>query len=71
MVYALNGGKRMDKKEVPSTVPDAMASFIGSLIKKDVLQRPQKDLFEEFVKVRQESFGRTRSGMKNIPGFNS
>lgn len=71
MVYALNGGKRMDKKEVPSTVPDAMANFIASLVKKDILQRPQEDLFEELVKVRQESFGRVRSGMRNIPGFNS
>lgn len=71
MVYALNGGKRMDKKEVPSSVPDPMANFIGQLIKKDVLARPQKDLFEEFVQVRKDSFGRTRSGMRNIPGFNS
>ncbi len=71
MMYALNGGKRMDKKEVPSSVPDAMANFISSLIKKDVLLRPQEDLFDTFVKVRQDSFGRTRSGMKNIPGFNS
>ncbi len=71
MVYALNGGKRMDKKEVPSSVPDPMANFIGNLVKKDVLLRPQNGLFEEFVKVRQDSFGRTRSGMKDIPGFNS
>jgi serine/threonine protein kinase len=71
MVYALNGGKRMDKKQVPATVPDPMVDFITKLTKEDVLQRPQMDLFEEFVKVRQQSFGRTRSGMKNIPGFNS
>jgi len=71
MVYALNGGKRMEKKEVPSSVPDPMANFIGSLVKKDVLSRPQDNLFEQFVKVRQDSFGRTRSGMKDIPGFNS
>lgn len=74
MLYALNGGnanKRVEKKEVPSTVPDPMAHFIASLIKKDVLARPQENLFETFVKVRQQSFGRTRSGMKNIPGFDS
>jgi len=71
MIYALNGGKRMDKKEVPSTVPDAMADFISSLIKKDVLLRPQSDLFDSFVKVRHQSFGRARSGMKNISGFSS
>lgn len=71
MVYALNGGKRMDKKQVPTSVPDAMTDFIAKLTKEDVLSRPQGDLFESFVKVRQESFGRTRSGMRNIPGFNS
>jgi serine/threonine protein kinase len=71
MIYALNGGKRLDKKEVPASVPDPMANFISSLVKRDVLQRPQKDLFEDFVKVRYDSFGRTRSGMKDIAGFNS
>jgi serine/threonine protein kinase len=71
MVYALNGGKRMDKKEVPSNVPDPMCDFIQKITKKDILQRPQRDLFDEFVEVRHKSFGRSRSGMKNIPGFNS
>ena len=71
MVYALNAGKRMDKKEVPVSVPDPMANFISKLTKKDVLERPQKDLFDDFIKVRQDSFGRIRSGMRNIPGFNS
>jgi len=71
MVYALNGGKRMERKEVPSTVPDPMANFIANITKKDVLLRPQSNLFDEFVKVRHQSFGRTRSGMKDIPGFNS
>lgn len=71
MVYALNGGKRMDKKQVPASVPDPMVDFIAKTTKEDILLRPQQDLFDEFVKVRQDSFGRTRSGMKNIPGFNS
>lgn len=71
IVYALNGGKRMDKKQVPSSVPDPMVDFIARLTKDDVLSRPQKDLFEDFVKVRHQSFGRSRSGMKDIPGFNS
>lgn len=71
MVYALNAGKRMDKKEVPASVPDPMANFISRLVKKDVLERPQKDLFDDFIKVRHESFGRARSGLRNIPGFNS
>lgn len=71
MVYALNGGKRMEKKEVPASVPDPMSGFIASLVKRNILDRPQENLFDEFVKVRQQSFGRTRSGMKDIPGFNS
>lgn len=69
MIYALNGGKRMEKKEVPASVPDPMANFIASLIKKDVLSRPQENLFDDFVKVRHDAFGRARSGMKDIPGF--
>jgi serine/threonine protein kinase len=71
MVYALNGGKRMDKKQVPAAVPDPMVDFIAKLTKEDILSRPQGDLFDDFVKVRRDSFGRTRSGMSNIPGFNS
>jgi serine/threonine protein kinase len=71
MTYALTGGKDMDKKRVPASVPDPMVDFIARITKKDILTRPQENLFDEFVKVRQASFGRTRSGMKNIPGFNS
>jgi serine/threonine protein kinase len=71
MIYALNGGKRMDKKQVESSVPDPMVDFIKKITKEDILLRPQRDLFDEFVKVRHQSFGRARSGMKNIPGFNS
>lgn len=69
MVYALNGGKRMDSKQVPVSVPDPMVSFISKITKEDILSRPQRDLFEEFVKVRHDSFGRSRSGMKDIPGL--
>lgn len=71
MTYALTGGKDMEKKRVPATVPDPMVDFIARSTKKDILTRPQENLFDEFVKVRQAAFGRTRSGMKNIPGFNS
>ena len=71
MSYLLNGGKNMDKKRVPASVPDPMVDFIVKITKEDVLLRPQMDLFDEFTKVRNESFGRARSGMKNISGFNS
>jgi len=70
MIYALNGGKRMDRKQVPASVPDPMVDFIYRITKQEVLSRPQRDLFDDFVNVRHLSFGRSRSGMKNIPGFN-
>lgn len=69
MLYALNAGKNLDKKLVPASVPDAMTNFIHQLTKKDILSRPQKDVFDDFLKIRQEAFGRTRSGMKGIKGF--
>jgi serine/threonine protein kinase len=71
MIYALNGGKKMDSKQVPSDVPDPMIDFIYNITKKDILTRPQNDLFDIFVNVRLKSFGRARSGMRNIAGFNS
>lgn len=71
MLYALNGGKNIEKRLVPSSLPAPMTDFLKNLIKEDVLSRPQKDLFENFIQVRQQSFGRSRSGMKNIPGFDS
>lgn len=71
MLYGLNGGKNMNKKQVPTTVPDALSRFVNKLIQSDVLSRPQRDLYDDFVKVRLDAFGRSRSGMKNIPGFNS
>lgn len=71
MIYALNGGKRMDRKEVPASVPDPLADFIVKLTKKNVLERPQQNLFEDFAKVRIDSFGRARSGLRDIPGFDS
>jgi len=71
MIYALNGGKHMDSKQVPASVPDPMVNFIHKITKKEILTRPQENLFDDFVNVRQLSFGRSRSGMKSIPGFNS
>ena len=69
MVYALNGGKNVEKKLVPASAPDPFCDFIRRLTKQDVLARPQNDLFDEFLAIRQKSFGRTRSGLKDIPGF--
>lgn len=72
MLYMLGGEDALLRKQVPVNTPDPMKEFIRSLIRKDVLQRPEYgkvDLYEEFVKVRFESFGRHRSNMKPIPGF--
>lgn len=71
MMYGLKGGKNMDKKILPATVPDLMSDMIARMVKEDILKRPQKDLFEDFVKMRQEAFGRVRTGMRGIPGFTS
>jgi len=56
---------------VPASLPQPMTEFIKSLTRDDILARPQSNLFDDFIKVRQQSFGRVRSGMKNIPGFES
>lgn len=69
MIYALNGGKKVDKKLVPDNVPDVLCDFIHKLTKQDVLSRPQSDLFDEFLQIRHQAFGRSRSGLKDIPGF--
>ena len=48
-----------------------MCDFIKRLIVRDVLGRPQWDkdnLFEEIQKLRVDVFGRSRSGMKKLPG---
>jgi len=74
MIYALNGGdeKRTKNKQVPDSVPDPLTQFIARMVQKDPLARPnweKEDLGDSFQKIRQESFGRSRSLMKPIPGF--
>lgn len=69
MLYGLNGGKNLEKKLIPASIPDPLTKFIGSLLKEDILSRPQTNLFDEFVEIRRKSFGRSRSGMKDIPGL--
>ncbi|TSC82776.1 MAG: serine/threonine protein kinase [Parcubacteria group bacterium Gr01-1014_20] len=72
MLYALSGNlKSLERKEVPSDVPDPLCDFIRKLITRDPMSRPRwenVDLFAEIQKVREQSFGRSRSGMKPIPG---
>ena len=74
MIFALSGSLDcVKRKEIPSRVPDALTEFIGKLIVRDVLARPnwkKMNLFEEIRRVRQAAFGRTHSGMRPIPGLN-
>lgn len=71
MLYALTGGdeKRLKNKQIPNSVPDILCDFIANLVNKDILKRPQSDLFDEFIEIRKTAFGRASSGMKPIPGF--
>lgn len=77
MIYALSGDTdHLLNKEVPSDTPEPMKKFIRRLIVHDPLSRPSwpsdrtaVDLWDEFLEVRRESFGRRRSGLKPIPGF--
>jgi len=77
MIYALTGDiDCLLRKEVPNDTPPAFQNFIRKLIVRDPLSRPrwpknptEHDLWDEFVKVRQESFGQRHSGLKPIPGF--
>lgn len=70
MVYALSGDINATKRrDVPAVTPDPMCRFIKKLVVNDPLSRPRNELFEEFLEVRKQSFGRGRTGMKPIPGF--
>lgn len=69
MIYALGGGfEAVERKEVPADLPDPMCNFIKSLVVRDVMQRPTsaEKLFETFLKVRFDSFGKKSSDMKRF-----
>ncbi|QQG45224.1 MAG: protein kinase [Candidatus Sungiibacteriota bacterium] len=78
MIYALSGDPDcLLRKEVPTNTPLPMQKFIKKLIVRDPLSRPkwpsspnEMDLWDEFLEIRRESFGRSRSSLKPIPGFN-
>lgn len=79
MIYALSGDVgHLERKEVPSDTPEPMQKFIRRLIVRSPLSRPKwprdpnvSDLWDEFLQVRKESFRRSRSKLKPIPGFTS
>src|SRR3989338_8358848 len=72
MIYALSGDHdHVARGNVPKGVPEELCGFIKRLIVRDLLGRPQwqeENLFEEIQKLRVKVFGRSRSGMKKIPG---
>lgn len=73
MLYCLTGSyEGVEKLNVPATTPDPMCKFVKRLIVRDPLARPnwaKENLIESFSQMRIESFGRTQSNLKPIPGF--
>lgn len=73
LIYALSGSiEAVARKEVPKDTPKALCDFIKRLIVREVLERPRwdrEDLCETMQRIRIKDFGRSRSGMKPIPGF--
>jgi serine/threonine-protein kinase len=67
MIHSLGGD--VEHVKVPGDTPDHMIAFIKSLIRRDVLQRPnweKIDLCESIKKVREKDFGRSASNMKPL-----
>lgn len=75
MIYALSGTtENVERKVVPSDVPDEICDFIKRMIAKSVENRPQypkEDVVDTFVSVREKAFGRRRSNLKPITGFHT
>lgn len=77
MIYALTGDVEcLLRKEVPNDTPKPFQRFIRKLIVRDPWSRPRwpknpkdDDLWDEFIRVREESFGSRHSGLKPIPGY--
>lgn len=67
MIYALGGD--IETKRVPSNAPDELCAFIKSLIKLEILSRPnwnKGDLQKQLSECREHCFGRKSSGMKKL-----
>lgn len=69
-IFALtNSPERLRRREAPDTVPTAMRDFLRMLVAQATLSRPnwqKMDLCDHIAKVREQSFGRTRSNMKTL-----
>jgi len=72
MIYALGDVEGLKRKQVPSDTPRPLRHFINRLIVRNVRERPRwenEDLCDTIHHVREESFGRARSGMKPLPSM--
>jgi len=73
MLYALGGSLEAVKRmEVPTDVPEPLCAFMKRLLVRSVMGRPiwqKENLCKTIVQVRQDSFGRTSSGMSPNPGL--
>ncbi len=78
MLYALTGDlDAASNRRIPSNVPGPIQEFIQKLVRQSPLARAcwidqngkGEDLCQSIKNVRTESFGRTSSGLKKIPGF--
>jgi len=70
MVFALGGD--VNKKQVPTSVPEPLCRFVKKLITYDMMSRPRwdkQDLIGELQDIRQKTFKRTSSFGMKIPGF--
>lgn len=73
MLYALSGSvENVERKVVPTDVPDELCAFIKRMIARSVENRPQypkEDVVDTFVAARSKAFGRRRSNLKPISGY--
>jgi serine/threonine protein kinase len=73
MVFSLSGGTDyVERKVVPTDVPDELCAFIKRMIARSVDNRPQypkEDVVDTFIAAREKAFGRRRSNLKPITGI--
>jgi serine/threonine protein kinase len=68
MIYALCGGvaERLATRSIPTSVPEPLSDFISRVTARQPLDRPRvwekENLYEEFEKIRINSFGHAHSG---------
>lgn len=73
MLYALSGGRIdiVDQRRIPTNTPRGMVGFVSRMLVREVLSRPSwetLDLVDKMHELREKDFGRSRSGLRPIPG---